>query len=912
MFMLIRQTHFNRQTHRSFGKLIFPFGEFITPFVARASIAIEEHCLPDQIYCAPNCSDEYSVRPGQYVRRQNCRCDTNCVVYADCCVDYLDHCSANGTDPLANRYDFSPHLVCVSPYDPANEVSYLAVGRCPLQWPMDDVRQNCENETLARSQRFLTLLVNGPDDIVFKNVYCAICHHVTDPVPWSLKLWDCEPAVGETIPIHAGGKPNLDACRGIQTVPPTSMLSEPHRCYHDVIDSCPETTNASETHIALCASQTSFLFHLASSGERPAVYKNVYCVNCAPIKLTGSDFLVCHLGSGVFDPAISFLVLFDFTARSVRSKNFHTGLYGVPQMIGECNLWQQYDPFIGMCRNLSCPDGRVLQMGQCVESNDQIIIQTPSSDCWQQLMSSLENAASSYDLDGELSNQAVAYVDLSVVANTQSGFDQFLSRNLTLPCNATTSLLLVASQADFNESRRSMMCEGFTQQKVAVNEIAYADGAFYINISNYIYAASEFVHITKYKIDNGNWSKNEYLTLCDPFVEDGCAIVAFSRSEFVMSGVGEDAVFVHEASGSSFNVGDVWQLPDGTLRMCNFLPGPVTYPAWITTLSDFSFAGSVCSIVILILTLITYLRFSVLRNVPGKIVMNLTVALILAQVVLVVGKTSVPWLCVARAVVLHFSWLAVFTWTSILAGDLAYTMRSMRPPSRQEGLGGYKVMKFCVVAWGFSVVFVGVCFLVSSLGNEHSSFGLEYGGSQCWIVDPTHALLVFGIPLSILLLVNCLFLVIMIYTVTANRRRLAAARMAKDCKTDILLCIKLMVVTGATWTLFLVANVMDVVIVWYLAVFVNSLQGALIGLMFLLKENTRALWYRQWLMICSCHCQPCCSLPRRTRDDRQPATVSSTLAVVSGEGTCKFEGCVEDGGLPCEEKASTSDMNTKL
>ncbi|XP_038076084.1 uncharacterized protein LOC119744286 [Patiria miniata] len=883
-----------------------------------ASISIEDNCQFEMRHCAPNCGNDYST---DFITasRVNCYCDTNCVVYGDCCIDYSDHC-ANGSDPWANRYDFSPHMVCVSPYDPDNAIRYPAVGRCPLDWPMDDIRQNCENETLARSQRFLTLLVNGPDEIVFKNVYCAICHHVTDPVPWRLRLWDCELAEGETDPVLRVGKPKFDACEGIEATPPTSMLTNPHRCFQNFIDSCPETTNVTESQIALCGNYTSLQFHFDVTHDVTTAYKNVYCAYCngASLQRTGPDALQCNFeGVRHINPFVSVQLLFDFTTHSVSTEKRVFFANVETEMIGKCSLQQQYDPFIGVCRNLTCPVGRMLQMGQCVESYDQIITQAPSGDCWQQLLSSLIGLdnISIHDLKGNVYGQASVYVDLSVAARIQGALDQLFSRNLAFPCNATTSLLLVASRPAMNASR-GLVCEGFTQHNVDVNEIAYADGVFHVNISGFMYEETEFVHNTKYEITHETRSRNEYLILCDPFIGNDCPVLAFDRSEFLISGVGAEVVFVHKASGNSFDAGDVWQLPDGTLRMCNFLLGThtVTYPAWLTTLSDVSFAGSVCSIVVLVLTFITYMRFSVLRNVPGKLVLNLIAALILAHVSLVVDTTSAPWLCVARALVLHFSWLAIFTWMSILAGNLAIRMRSMRPPSIQEGRGGHKVVKVCVLAWGLPAIFVAVCFLVSKLGRNHSSFGFEYGGSQCWIVDSIHALLVFGVPLFVLLFVNCLFLVAMIYAVISNRRRMTAARMATNGKTDILLCAKLVVLTGATWSLFLTANLIDVAIVWYLAVVVNSLHGALIGLTFLLKDNVRALWRQQWLMFCGCHCR--CLFGRHTNEvQQQSAANSSSMEVVSGRGTSSTitgGSELEEGDLPYTGKANLSSIDTQL
>ena len=53
---------------------------------------------------------------------------------------------------------------------------------------------------------------------------------------------------------------------------------------------------------------------------------------------------------------------------------------------------------------------------------------------------------------------------------------------------------------------------------------------------------------------------------------------------------------------------------------------------------------------------------------------------------------------------------------------------------------------------------------------------------------------------------------------------------------------QIIVLTGMTWTLFLAANLLDIVAIWYISVVANSLQGTLIGMIFLWNEHVRSLW----------------------------------------------------------------------
>ncbi len=164
-------------------------------------------------------------------------------------------------------------------------------------------------------------------------------------------------------------------------------------------------------------------------------------------------------------------------------------------------------------------------------------------------------------------------------------------------------------------------------------------------------------------------------------------------------------------------------------------------------------------------------------------------ALIMAQAVLMVGKMSVQWLCVVRAALLHFAWLAVFLWMTVMASDLAKSIKSNSPPN-QHSESGCKVVKLGIVAWGIPAIFVSACYLVSRLGGDQPWAWLEYGGAQCWIVDPIHSLLAFGVPVAVLLIINCTLVIFMVYKVTANRRRLAAAQISGNLKTELLVCFK--------------------------------------------------------------------------------------------------------------------------
>ena len=93
-----------------------------------------------------------------------------------------------------------------------------------------------------------------------------------------------------------------------------------------------------------------------------------------------------------------------------------------------------------------------------------------------------------------------------------------------------------------------------------------------------------------------------------------------------------------------------------------------TTPASLQLLTSI---GCIVSVVSLVLLLITYLLFHELRNLPGKIIINLALALLLYQSVFFLAvKTANQQQCLIVAILLHFFVLSSFTWMNVMAFDV--------------------------------------------------------------------------------------------------------------------------------------------------------------------------------------------------------------------------------------------------
>ena len=92
-------------------------------------------------------------------------------------------------------------------------------------------------------------------------------------------------------------------------------------------------------------------------------------------------------------------------------------------------------------------------------------------------------------------------------------------------------------------------------------------------------------------------------------------------------------------------------------------------------LSHITSTAMLLSIASLCFLLVMYLSFKELKNLPGKCVINLSVALLCYQAIFLSAKksTEVDALCKAVAIFLHLFILSTFTWMSIMAFDAANT-----------------------------------------------------------------------------------------------------------------------------------------------------------------------------------------------------------------------------------------------
>jgi hypothetical protein len=157
-----------------------------------------------------------------------------------------------------------------------------------------------------------------------------------------------------------------------------------------------------------------------------------------------------------------------------------------------------------------------------------------------------------------------------------------------------------------------------------------------------------------------------------------------------------------------------------------------------------SVSTSLISIAALIVTLVTYLLFNELRNIPGWNVINLTLALTIAQSAFLSGSfvSTFEEACFAISVLAHYGFMASFFWMNVIAFDF---YRNFREKSSHVLLLMINVKdrlpKYLLYGWVAPLIFVGITVLFDFILGEtslyNSSFRPCYADylDGCWLED---------------------------------------------------------------------------------------------------------------------------------------------------------------------------------
>ena len=350
--------------------------------------------------------------------------------------------------------------------------------------------------------------------------------------------------------------------------------------------------------------------------------------------------------------------------------------------------------------------------------------------------------------------------------------------------------------------------------------------------------STEYVPMS-FSIDRHNTSnRNAYICRAKLTL---CTTVTFTSSQYQVSSDGYVNFKGYEKHNIRVNGDDTVILKDGHLVTCLNVARQLRRlePHLVLDLNRkivllLGLIGTVISLCSAALVLIIYGYLPALRQGPGKYVMGLISSLMVAQLSFLFSKLpsdEMPW-CILVAACQHFAWISSFVWMNIIAIDLYTTFRDGSKTVRKKRCNKITTPLFACVAWLLPLIAVVV---IASLSRD-----TVYGhgiNDQCFIKEE-YVYLLFVFPLGISVLIN----LILFYLIVHYVRSTISSIPKYNASWEFTIYIKISTLLGFNWLFgFISLYWRSQVVIWYIFIVLNTLQGFFILLAFICNKKTIGL-----------------------------------------------------------------------
>ncbi|XP_064632625.1 adhesion G protein-coupled receptor L4-like [Lineus longissimus] len=331
--------------------------------------------------------------------------------------------------------------------------------------------------------------------------------------------------------------------------------------------------------------------------------------------------------------------------------------------------------------------------------------------------------------------------------------------------------------------------------------------------------------------------------LCDVFASkfDGCEIVSYNRSSFRQNN--DTGELTYLKTGELMSLEHV--IGDEKVYIC-IRDGFLIFLYTSKVPPSLTFAGVALSLLFLVMTLVTHLVHKSLRTLPGMMLMNLCANLLVAQLLFItaVSLISDRLSCQIMAMVNHYFWLATFFWMNAIAMNLTLTFAGgMKAMVATTDNLRTKILKYSAYAYGVPAVVVITCGLLDKLGNVRIGYGPDLNEEgACWFTKEQGLIYAFVVPLALIIAMNAILFIVASVSIARTKKLGAKAKGVSGQRLEFLLYLKLSLLMGFTWIFGFIGTFTDNVVMWYLFVILNSLQGVFIGLAFGFNKRIFVMW----------------------------------------------------------------------
>ncbi len=678
-----------------------------------------------------------------------CQCDAYCKHFGDCCMDYDETCYH---DPVV---DNSGSYACTDVYGLKDVHHAWLVTRCSPSWNESYIESQCTAKSNA-------MHVYDRSGVNYHNIFCAICNFLH---PRQVYMW---------------GLPADQLCNN------TLMHgSQIRQCLG--YEECPDSYNKSKGVFENC---TSYLYPIWCSNDQ-MIYKNPYCYWCITYQTLLE--IKCNDMSKYFDITYDMGGTVSHVLQNIWQFSPDVTKAKIRETLS-CSLGEVLDAVNHVCRPILCSYGYVLQDDKCILKNGtytsfdllnsglcerydaMVIFRGPvsSSLCLQKHIidrlgdsemhpKQFEQPASHDPYDYYI---AFVYENVYKISNLTDIVREIFESNV---CSIDRLEVIVYCSVD--DIGDSLNCSG-KWYVLSPSQLHHANVPDHKHIffqeGKYVLPDQLMVFLN-FDIKRGDTL--EVIFFCGSEIQLptlGCEMITFEPDEYEIS--------LH---GLVLNVGVI---PNGSFLLSSHSAHvcvdsiPVRVQTTATTpyhffygkLDGLSFGFTCLSLVGEIATFTVYCKFKQLRNTYGVSVASLSFALFVAETSTILAD-KIPLgshACVVLAVVTHYTWLSVFTWTSILAAILADTF-VFRPMIMMKASSTAKHLPYQLVGWLSPLLIVSVTTIV----HFFTPNGVYGGETVCWITNRMTNIFAFGVPVALVISNNMIFVVITLVALGYKRRR---------------------------------------------------------------------------------------------------------------------------------------------
>ncbi|XP_066280377.1 adhesion G protein-coupled receptor L3-like [Branchiostoma lanceolatum] len=246
-------------------------------------------------------------------------------------------------------------------------------------------------------------------------------------------------------------------------------------------------------------------------------------------------------------------------------------------------------------------------------------------------------------------------------------------------------------------------------------------------------------------------------------------------------------------------------------------------------LSVITYIGCIISIVCLFFCICAFLGFRRVRCIRTIIHANLCICLLAAEIVFLaaVDKTENKIACDVIAIILHYLFLAVFTWMCVEGVELYVLLVKV------FNLKTKRLLYYHLVGYGIPAIVVGVSAAINyglSLDGYGRREDTDDGDKRkyCWLSVESNFIWSFVGPMLLVILVNLGFLALTLKTIYKQRLHEKPDQQGTKFKSWVRVSIALVCILGLTWVFGVLYINRETLVFAYVFTIINSFQGLFI------------------------------------------------------------------------------------